>query len=102
VAEFGPAFRTHPRVTEGLVAQCRHDAEDAKMQSEEPIDDLDAFIASRTDQELRAYGESFGKGSREWMIAEQELERRRYPIWARIGQYALLALGLWAIARRLF
>jgi hypothetical protein len=72
------------------------------MADTDQIDDLAVWVRNATDQELRAYGESFGRDSREWMVAEQELERRRFPLWARIGQFALLAPVLWHFGRRLF
>lgn len=72
------------------------------MPAEEPIDDLVAYIKGLTREELRAYGERFGRGTREWMIMEQEFERRRYPIWARIGHWLLVAFSLWIIASWIF
>ena len=72
------------------------------MPREEPIDDLVAYIKGLTGEELRAYGERFGRDSREWMVMEQEFERRKYPLWAKVGQWLLFAVALLAIARRIF
>ena len=72
------------------------------MPRQEPIDDLDAYIKGLTSEELRAYGRRFGRGTREWMIMEQEFERRKYPLWAKVGQWLLFAIGLLAIARWIY
>jgi hypothetical protein len=60
-----------------------------------PIPNPDKFTRNLTEEELTAYEERFGADSREWILAKNELARRRRPprIWsALLGGALLLAL----------
>lgn len=63
-----------------------------------PLPDPEAFTRNLTQEELLGYREEFGEGSREWILAQNELRRRRRPrtliVWA-AGFTLLAAYWLW-------
>ena len=64
------------------------------MPNDEPAFDLVRYVRGLSDAELRAYGEEFGEGSREYMLMQQEQARRRsrsIPLWARILPWLIVA-----------
>ena len=63
---------------EGLVAV-------REASDDEPLPDPVAYARGLNDAELQGYGDEFGEGSREWIIAQRELARRRaLPTWAKV------------------
>ena len=66
-----------------------------------PLPDPEAFTRNLTEEELRGYEKEFGAGSREWMLAQNELRRRRWPsplvvqiLWA-TASLLVIAYFLW-------
>lgn len=66
-----------------------------------PLPDSEAFAQNLTEEELFGYREEFGEGSREWIIARNELRRRgRLPrsvrefLWA-AASLLVIAYFLW-------
>jgi hypothetical protein len=63
------------------------------MAADESLPDPIAYARALSEQELWAYRTIYGEQSREWIIAQDELRRRRWPIWRRV-----LYGGIWAAA----
>jgi hypothetical protein len=55
-----------------------------------PLGHPGLFARNLTDAELEAYREIHGAESREWILAQRELSRRRHPLWK-----ALILLAVW-------
>ena len=72
------------------------------MADEPPLPDPEAYARGLSDQELRDYRTIYGETSREWVIAQRELDGRRYPSWRRYLYYGLLAFCLALLAFRFF
>lgn len=66
------------------------------MAADEPLPDPVAYARGLTEQELFAYRSIYGEQSREWIIAQDELRRRRWPVWRRVlcGLVCLTAIAL--------
>lgn len=66
-----------------------------------PLPEPEAFARNLTKDELLGHREEFGEGSREWVLAQNELRRRRWPsplartsLWA-AASLLVIAYWLW-------
>ena len=72
------------------------------MPNDDSISDPRAIVHGYSDEQLKEYEQFYGEQSREWIIAQDEWARRRYPLWARI-LWNLIALAVAvALAIKLF
>ena len=62
--------------------------------ADEPLPDPVAFARSLSEEELQDYREIYGEDSREWIIAQRERSRRRWPAWRRILYFLVLAASI--------
>ena len=54
------------------------------MNADDSLPDPVAYARGLSDDQLMQYEEIYGEKSREWIIAQRELSRRRYPLWAKV------------------
>ena len=70
--------------------------------NDDPVPDPRAIVRGYTDEQLRKYQQFYGEQSREWIIAQDEWSRRRYPLSVKI-LWNLIALAVAvALAIKLF
>jgi hypothetical protein len=94
-AEIRAAFVTYMGAESVDVGDLRWDGPQPEFL---PLPDPEAFTRNLTEEELRDYREEFGERSREWILAQNELRRRRsLPVWAALFVLGALlaALILW-------
>jgi hypothetical protein len=70
--------------------------------SDKPVPDPEAYARALSDEQLLAYKTEFGEHSREWIIAQRELSRRREPPGYRKGYAIFMILCLGWLAYYLF
>jgi hypothetical protein len=66
---------------------------------EEALPDPVAYARKLTDEQLRAYKVEYGEDSREWLIAQQELQRRHGEP---IGKATMTIAAIFALALILY
>jgi hypothetical protein len=68
--------------------------------TDDPLPDPVAYARDLPEEKLLEYKKIFGEESREWVIAQQELARRRYPVWAKLLWTSVaIAVGIWVIVK---
>jgi len=70
------------------------------MKPSDQLPDPVAYARRLPEADLLDYKNVFGEDSREWVIAQRELARRRHPLWTKLlWNGTAIAFGIWLVVR---